>query len=60
MPGATARHEERAREINVEDRLPVALRDFFKRAPDLAENAARVVDQDVRRPAFGFDRGDAA
>ena len=49
-PGA----EERARQVRVDDGLPVVVGDLLERPADLADDAARVVDEDVD-PA---DRGD--
>ena len=43
------RAEERAGEVDVEDRLPVGLADLLERPADLAAHAAGIVDQDVDR-----------
>ena len=44
------RAEEGAGEVDVEDGLPVGLRDLLERPADLAAHAAGIVDQDVDRP----------
>ena len=42
-----ARAEERARQVRVDDGLPVVVGDLLERPADLADDAARVVDEDV-------------
>ena len=52
------RHEECAGQIDVEDGLPILLRDLFKRAAELAAHAAGIVDQNVDCPGVWLDRRD--
>src|SRR5450631_1154103 len=51
--GHGLRHEEGAGKIDVENRLPIGLRDFLQWSPDLATYAAGVVDENIHRARIG-------
>src|SRR5205085_8716054 len=49
----SARADERARQVRVDDGLPVLVRDLLDRPADLAGHAAGVVDEDVDAADLG-------